>query len=211
MQHHETLDAVAETTTTPTPAPSKKALRAWILVGIAVAVAVLAAVLWMLFGGNNRYRAAIDLYFDVYVEADATHLEDIIPDTVWQQFADANNMTVEDAIAQMHQNNESGNTFGRPDSKYGANITVTYDILDVENADEDLFEQIRNYLSSTTDIDDDAITEIVHVKLEATLKGSDDEDTEEYELTLIQIDGRYYVYKTITMFISVSNHVIPTV
>lgn len=76
---------------------------------------------------------------------------------------------------------------------YGKNFKIKYKIIESEKLSDDDFEEYLEYLEDYTDYSTKKIKAVRDVEVEVTIKGSEDEDTEEYSLRLIKEGGKWKI------------------
>lgn len=77
---------------------------------------------------------------------------------------------------------------------YGQDVTVTYEILEKETADEDALEEYRRILEEEFDIDSDSVKEAVELTYEVKFHGSREESSYENSVVMLKIDDAWYCY-----------------
>lgn len=80
--------------------------------------------------------------------------------------------------------------YGVRDQIKNGNLTVSWDIQDVEDLDEDTFAQLKEHYSNEYDYN---LRNAKLVKAEADKTSADKTDTTTFEFVVVKIDGKWYV------------------
>lgn len=160
-----------------------------IVIGIAagfVALIVLIVVLVSVFGGG--YKRAIDNYIDATFYGDYSAYKANIPDAMWDSLKESGDaLDKEDYKEQYKMFKEYF------EDQYGKNISVDYKVTDEDELDEDDLDDLRDELKSDYGIAKKSVTKAYELEVEFTIEGDDDEDSNEEIITVVKIDGDWYV------------------
>ena len=79
------------------------------------------------------------------------------------------------------------------EDEYGKNIKVKYKVIEKEKMDEDDLDDLKDELKETYGIAKKSVKKAFEVEIEATIKGKDDEDTDEQEMVIVKIGNKWYI------------------
>lgn len=142
--------------------------------GIVAAIIVIAIIIFSIFG--NGYKKPIDNYFKGMEKGNAeTYLK------AFPEFMDMDKNIDEDYMEEMLDNLED---------EYGEKIKVSYKITKKEKIKKDDLENVAKYIDEKYD-EDVKVSAGYEVKVKATIKGKDDEDTDSQKMYVYKIDGKW--------------------
>ena len=159
-----------------------------ILAGAVVAVVLVIILISSLFGGG--YKKAIDNFLDFSVKGDVDVLEKLAPEDFWEELEDEYDVKVKDIEDTIEDMLEA--QIEKLEDDYGKNVKVKYKVIEKEKMDEDDLDDIKDDLKDSYGIAKKSVKKGLEVEIEATIKGKEDEDTNEIELRLVKIDGDWY-------------------
>ena len=145
-----------------------------IIGGIAAAVVILLVILFSIFG--KGYKKPIDNYFKGMVKGDVDKYLSAYP-----EFMDMGDKIDKDTMEDMVDDLED---------EYGEKLKVSYDITKKEKIKKDSLEDVQKYISERYD-EDVKVSKGYEVKVKATIKGKDDEDTDTQKMYVYKIDGKW--------------------
>lgn len=166
-----------------------------ILAGAVVAVIVVIALLSSLLGGG--YKKAIDNFFDFTVEGDVDKLEDLAPEDFWEELEDEYDVKMKDIKDSLEEEFEA--QLENLEDEYGKNIKVKYKVIEKEKMDEDDLDDLKDMLKENYGIAKKSVKKALEVEVEATIKGKDDEDTEEQDMVIVKIGNKWYLSTVFSM------------
>jgi hypothetical protein len=155
----------------------------------AIAIIAVISLLASLLGGG--YKKAIDNFFAFSIECDADKLDDLAPAKYWDELEDEYDVKLKDIKEEIEESFEE--QLESLEDYYGKNIKVKYDILDKEELDEDDLDEIKDELKEKYGISKKSVKKALEVEVEATIKGKDDEDTQEQDMIIVKIDNKWYI------------------
>ncbi len=159
-----------------------------ILAGAVVAVVVVIILISSLFG--NGYKKAIDNFLDFSVKGDVDVLEKLAPEDFWEELEDEYDVKIKDIEDTLEDVLEA--QIEKLEDDYGKNVKVKYKVIEKEKMDEDDLDDIKDTLKDSYGIAKKSVKKGLEVELEVTIKGKEDEDTQEIDLTLVKIGGNWY-------------------
>ena len=139
---------------------------------------------------DRDYTSAIDNFLDFSIKGDIEALEKLAPADFWQELEDEYDVKVNDIKDDLK--NMVKSQVEELEEDYGKNIRVYYDVIDEYEMDEYDLDDIKDTLKDNYGIASKSVNKGFEVEIEATIKGSEDEDTNEIDLTLVQIGGNWY-------------------
>ena len=79
------------------------------------------------------------------------------------------------------------------EDEYGKNVKVSYKVTDKDELSDKKLKNIQEGLKDNYDIPKKSVTKGYKVDVDMTIKGKDDEDTNETTLYIVKIKGDWYV------------------
>lgn len=155
--------------------------------GAVVAIVLIVVLLCALFG--NSYKSAINNYFDATFSGDFDAYRASYPDKIWKKMSD-------DATDKKEFRSDFKDFKEELEEEFGKDVSFDYKITEVEEYDEDDLDDVRTALK-LYGIPKKTVTEAYEVEIELTIEGDDDEDTDDTSLTVVKIDGDWYVLECI--------------
>lgn len=156
----------------------------------AAAVAVLVLLLCLVFGAGGSYTAPIDTLIDVSFEGKFKKLKDLAPEEYWDWYEDKYDADIDDMIEEAEDNFDDMMDYY--EEQFGGNIKVSYKIEDKKELSDRKLEGIAEALADKYDINEDKVTAGYELDVEMTIEGSDDEDEDDSEITVIKYNGKWY-------------------
>lgn len=171
---------------------SKKKVGLFIGIGVVALVAAVAVLIVLLVCGG--YKKAIDNYVDLWYRGEITEetFEALAPAEYWEAMEDK----FEDYFDEEYEYCEEYSKDEREqyEEEFGDNYRVSYEITDKKELSDKEFKAVKEYLRDECDIEKSSVEKAYDVEFDVTVKGSEGEDTyEEEEMTLIKIDGKWYL------------------
>ncbi len=167
-----------------------------ILAGAVVAVIVVISLLVTLIGSSG-YKKAIDNFFDFTIKGDVDVLEDLAPEDFWEELEDEYDVKLKDIKKELEDSFEE--QLEDLEDEYGKNLKVKWKVIDKEELDEDDLDDLKDTLKDTYGTAKKSVKKALEVEIEATLKGRDDEDTDEQEMILVKIGNKWYISSIFSM------------
>lgn len=152
-------------------------------------IAVIALLISLVFGGG--YKSAIDNYLDVTVRGKAAKIDDLAPKAYWDWYEDENDESLKDIKEEYKDNwDDMKDTL---EDEYGKRVRVSYKIKDKDKLSKKKVELIAEALNDQYDIREKSVKKAYELEVEMKIKGSEDGDEEESNLTVIKIGTKWYV------------------
>ena len=167
-------EATQTTTSTSSTAKSNNVKTYAIIGGIAAAVVVLIAIIISIVSGG--WKKPIDNYFKGMEKGNLKTYQKAFPD-FYNDKVDLD----DDDMDKMHDSLED---------EYGEKIKITYKITKKENIKKDDLKKVEEYISKVYD-EDVKVSAGKEVKVKATIKGKDDEDTDTQKMYVYKINGKW--------------------
>ena len=160
------------------------------VIGGAVVIIVLAVVLFTtIFGGG--YKKAIDNYIKFAGEGNTKVITKMLPKEALKYLEDEEDFDLDEYIENFEEMYED--RVENLEEEYGKNIRFSYKITDKDELSEKKLNTLRDNLKDKYDIAKKDVKKAMKVEIEITTKGSDDKDTDDVELTIVNIKGSWYV------------------
>lgn len=161
-----------------------------ICIGIAagfLAVVVLLCVL--LFSGG--YTKPIDLYIDMTFEGKSSAIKKMAPADYWEWYEDEYDEDVNDIIEEYEEDVEDMLEY--LEDEYGKNFRVTYKVTKKKALSDKKLEGIAEALADKYDLDEKKFTAGYDLELEVSIKGSEDDEEDEVDMSVIKYKGNWYL------------------
>ncbi len=159
------------------------------------AVAIILAVILIstIFGGSG-YNKAVNNY-EAVMNGKAKKLEKLAPKEYWEYMADEADEDVDDYIDDKIDDFEDNydDTLDYLEEEYGNHVKIKLKVEDKKKLTDKKIENLAEYLDDKYDIKEKSVKKGYELEIEATIKGSDDEDDDEMELYAIKIGGSWYL------------------
>lgn len=159
-------------------------------VGAVAVIVVLVILLTSIFGGGG-WKAAYNNYIDVTIKGKFDKVEKLAPKEYWEFVEDEQDKDIDDIKDTLEENYDD--TMDMLEEEYGDNISVSFKAEKEKKLKDKKVEKIAEALEEAYDIDEKSVTEVIEVKGEMTIKGSDDDDDEDAEFTFAKIGGTWYM------------------
>lgn len=160
------------------------------LVPALAAVAVVLVVLIVLLAGKP-YTGALNTMMDVVGKGKVEKIEKMAPAEYWDYFEDMYDTDVEDMIDEMSDAWEEA--IEDMEDEYGDNIKVKYKVVKEKKLSDRKLSKLADALDDQYDIDGDTVKAAYDLEVEMTIKGSEDDDTNETDLSVVKIGGKWYL------------------
>ena len=158
--------------------------------GIAAAV-VLVIILAIVLLGKPAYQKPIDTYISVMFKGKASKIKSLAPDAYWEYMEDEEDLDVDEFIEDYED--EWDDFIDEMEDEYGDNIRVTYKVEKVKDLSDKKVEKIAEALDEQYDIDEKSVKAAKRLDLEMTIKGSEDDDDNDAEFTVVKIGSKWYM------------------
>jgi len=137
------------------------------------------------------YKTALDTYLNVYYLADPTALDNAAPAALWTTFKDGGTADLATVKAYLKDNRVYEQSAYL--TQVGDNIAYTYAVTSVTKLSDSAVTSYASRLQADYGIDPASLDSASVLTVEASLTGKLGELREELSLTLLHIDGRWYV------------------
>lgn len=160
------------------------------VIGIAAGVLVAIVLLSLLIGGGG-YKGAIDNYIAASFKGKSSAVKKMAPAEYWEYYEEKNGEDFDEYLENYEDNIED--TIDYLKDEYGDNFKVTYKVTKEKKLSGKKLEGIAEALADKYDIDEDKVSAGYELDVEMTIKGSEDDDENEVELTVIKYKGKWYL------------------
>lgn len=137
-------------------------------------------------------KSAVKNYIKGNFNGDWKAYVDCRPDEVWEYLEEKYDIDMDEREEQFEDNWDD--RLDDLEDEYGRNVKVTYKIVDKDEMDKDDLDDIRDSYKDTYDIAKRDITAGYELDVEVTIKGREDEDTEDATFYVFKLGGKWYVY-----------------
>ena len=157
---------------------------------IAAAV-VLVIILAIVLLGKPAYQKPIDTYISVMFKGKASKIKDLAPKEYWDYMEEEQDMDVDEFIEEFEE--EYDDMQEMLEDEYGKNIRVTYKVEKTKDLSDKKVEKIAEALEEQYDIDENSVKAAKELDVEMTIKGSEDDDEDDAEFTVVKIGSKWYM------------------
>ena len=144
----------------------------------------------LVFGGNGGMTKPIDNLIAITFKGKFEKIKDMAPAEYWEYMEDEYDLDIDEMIEEAEENADDMMDFY--EEEYGDNIRVSYKITKKKELSDKKLEGIAEALADAYDLDEDKFTSAYELDVEMTIKGSEDDDEEENEMTVIKYAGKWY-------------------
>ena len=162
-----------------------------IIGGGVVLLLIVGILLSTLLGGSPR-MAVIDRMIDVQFNGKLEAIKDMAPKAYWDWYEDENDMSIDEYIDEMEENEYVDQMKEAMEEMYGDNLRISAKLLEEKQLSEKKLNAIRDGLKDNYDIAKKSVTEAWEIEVEMSIRGSEDEETDEVEYIVAKIDGGWY-------------------
>lgn len=151
-----------------------------ILLKTLLLIIALSSILFVLTGCNSSksYIKVVDKYYEAQSKADTNMLIEVFP-----KFMGAERYYDDDYMEGRIEYLEE---------KLGENIKFTYEITNTEKYDKDKLSELQEHIKKVYK-EDVKVKEAYELKLKTTITGNDSSETEDEQLLVLKIDGKWYL------------------
>ena len=175
----------------------KKAIG--ITAGIVVVLILIVVLVICLSGGGPE--KALDNYISVLYNGKVNKLEKLAPAEYWGYLEDESDVSLSDAEEQMEELNKT--LIRGLEDEYGNNIKISYKILEKDDVSSKDLDSMKDYIKSNYDIPKKSVTDAVELEVELTVRGDDDEETDESTFYAVKVNGDWYICSSSGAFLGI--------
>ncbi|HBV52579.1 MAG TPA: hypothetical protein DEF06_09825 [Clostridiales bacterium] len=175
----------------------KKAIG--ITAGIVVVLILIVVLVICLSGGGPE--KALDNYISVLYNGKVNKLEKLAPAEYWEYLEDESDVSLSDAEEQMEELNKT--LIRGLEDEYGSNIKISYKILEKDDVSSKDLDSMKDYIKSNYDIPKKSVTDAVELEVEMTVRGDDDEETDESTFYAVKVNGDWYICSSSGAFLGI--------
>lgn len=161
-----------------------------ILAGVAAVLVILLVVVFV-FGGSSGPEKALDNYIDVTFYGKVNKIEKLAPKAYWDYMEDEYDVKVSDIEEQYEDAFDM--MMELLEKEYGDDIKVKAKITDQDDVKKSVLDDMKDNLKEKYDIPKKSVKGALKLDVEMTIKGDDDDDTNDTTLYAINIDGDWYI------------------
>ena len=160
-----------------------------LIVPVVAIVAVLAIIIGLIASLGGGYKTALNNYYKKYLIGKATQstIKNMYPKEYWEE------MDTDPEEAWESYEEYSEDMVEALEEEYGKNLRVTYKITDKDKLDKDDLKELREDLHESWGVKKKAVKKAYELELDLTIKGRDDEETDEATVTVAKIGSRWYI------------------
>lgn len=176
----------------PIPQQPKKSKKG-LVVAIVAIIAVLGIAAGLYFGGvfGGGYDKALDTYLKARMMYQCDDAEDLMPEEAWDTFEEENYMDSDDFEEYLDVQREY--QVEELEYEYGSNLKFSYKVTKEKAISEGNLKKIGRALAEDYGIRASSVKKGYDLKLDVTLKGSEDSETSDFECAVVLIDDDWYV------------------
>lgn len=161
---------------------------------IAAAAVVVIIVLIVALTAGGGYKGAINNYIDVMIKGKVDKIEKLAPKEYWEYYEDEYDMDIDDVEKEAEDMVDLIKDM--LEDEYGDNVKVSYKITKEDKLTEKEISEIKEGVNDKYGIARKNVTEGYEVDLDMTVKGDDDEMTNETTVYVVKISGGWYITDT---------------
>ena len=162
-----------------------------IIGGGVVLLLIVGILLSVLLGGSPR-MSVINRMIDVQFNGKLEQIKDMAPKAYWDWYEDENDMSIDEYIEELEDNEYLDQVKESLEDMYGDNIRISAKLVKEKQLSEKKLNDIRDGLKDNYDIAKKSVTEAWEIEVEMSIRGSEDEETDEVEYIVAKIDGGWY-------------------
>ena len=177
--------------------------RAGIIGGGAALIIVLIVVLCIVLGGSSPDGVVGDYLKLMQAKASKSDIKNMMPKALWEYVEEEYEVELDDVwewYDEEYKDNWEESLEGM-EEEYGKNVKISHKITDKEEMDEDDVEDLADELKEQYDIKKKSVTAAYELEVELTIKGSEDDDSNDMDMTAVKIDGKWYSAECIAMIL----------
>ena len=164
--------------------------------GVALLI-VLIVVLASLLGGG--YKKPIKTYF-AWMNGKSiseSKIKSMLPKEVIEYLDDEADMDLGDLAENLEDNQKD--MVDMMEEEFGDDVKFSYKIEEADKMDKDDLADLKDSLKERYDIPKKDVKAAYEVEIEVTIKGDDDKDTDDGELTVVKIGSKWYLLDAFSM------------
>lgn len=163
-----------------------------ILISGAIVLALIVCfVLAIVLPSGGGTEAALDDFVEVTFYGDVDLIENLAPEAYWEFVEDEYDIKIKD-VKEYYEDKVFDALIDGLEDEYGEDIDVSYKIIETDSVSKSKFEKMKDTLKDKYDIPKKDIEDAVELKVELSIKGDDDKDSDETKFYAVQIDGDWY-------------------
>jgi len=175
------------------PAPKKKLNLKTLIIAAAAGVVALIVLIVLLAGGG--YKKAVKNLEKLY-NGNGKVIEKMAPKDYWDEY----DIDVDEMIEEYEDSYDEMVEY--LEEKYGKNVKFKIKITDKEKMDSDDVKDLAKVLADKYDfIKKKDVKKAYELELEMTIKGKDDEDSNDEDVIAVKIKGNWYLISSSGNFI----------
>ncbi len=164
-----------------------------LIIGLVAILVVVALIVGITSIASNAYTKAIDNYIAVTFEGKSKAIKNLAPKAYWEYLEDEEDETLDDMIEDYEDNWDD--TIDVLEDQFGDKIKVTYEIEDKDDLSKKKIEKINEALEDSYDFKENSVKKGYKLDVEMKIKGSEDDDKTDSELTVVKIGGSWYLIR----------------
>jgi len=157
----------------------------YITLGV-VGVLVIAIVLISAFSGGG-YTKPVDNFFDGFISGDADKMMKAFPEEVVEELEDSDYFDLDDIEDMLDE------LVDELEDEYGKRVKFSYKVEEKDSLSEKKLDALKDELKDSYGISKKDVKDAMTLELEMTIKGSEDKDSEDMEMTVVKIGGKWYL------------------
>lgn len=160
-------------------------------IGAVAIVLVLLILIISLIAGSGAYKKAIGNYIDATFRGKENKIEKCAPDEYWDYIKENSDIKISD-VTKNYKDEYYEDLVDALEEEYGSNLKFNYKITDKDEVSEKILDEIKDSLKANYDIQRKKVTKAYELEIEIKIKGKDDDDTNDAEMIVAKIDGKWY-------------------
>lgn len=166
-----------------------------LIIPVVAIVAVLAIIIGLIAGLGGGYKTALNNYMKILNgKATQGNIKNMYPKEYWEEmdedpkdFYEEYKDSYEDMLEEMEE-------------EYGKNVKFSYKITDKDKMDKDDLKDLASNLHDSWGVKKKSVKAAYELELELIVKGREDKEEIETEVTVVKIGSKWYVLGGLGMF-----------
>ena len=168
---------------------AKKDKKKLLIPIIAVAATLTLIIALIAFGGGG-YKKALNPYEKILNgKASEKTVEKMMPKDYWEYMDDEYDTTPEDLYDMIDENYDD--MLDEMEEEYGENVKVSFKVVEKDKLSEKKLDDLKDTYKECG-MAKKNLTKAYKLKVEVTIKGSDDKDTEKMTMIVFKYKGKWY-------------------
>ncbi len=168
---------------------AKQNPKMWIAPGGILAALIAVIVILAIVIGNSGYKSALNNYCKLMM-GNIKYMEKMAPKEYWDYLEEEEDVDLDEIKEELEDSFDDMKD--ELEDEYGKNVKMTYEVRDEDKLSKKEIKKIQEALEDQYDMDV-KVKKGYELRVKFTIKGSEDDDSEKTDLTVVQIGSKWYV------------------